>query len=589
MASNQTENGETSQVSPQENSLSPPTKPDEVEASKTGLTSHTAADAWETGQSSPENASGESPSGVLQRFRIVFHILAWLVMTGWWIAGLVLHRHDLGWLIPFLVWLGLTVRLVTLHVSTKPITQAATFVWRYSITKPVGIIPEKFRLPLGAAGTIAVVVVGTFASPDSADNTRADRAVSLFGLAVFVGAFYATSRDRKKINWYTVVVGILAQFLLGLFVLRTKAGYDIFNFLAYLAKSFLSYAEDGTKFLTDASVLNLGWFLVAVVPPIIFFVSFIHLLYYWGWLQWTIGKFAVIFSYGMRVSGAEAVVAAASPFVGQGESAVLIKPYIPYLTAAELHQIMTSGFATIAGSVLAAYISMGISPLALVSSCVMSIPASLTISKLRYPETEEPLTASKTVIPQNADERPSNFLHAFTHGSWLGIKISGMIVAAVLCILALLGLTNGLLSWWGRYLNIDDPSLTVQLVVGYLFYPIAFLLGVERNGDVLKVSQLIGIKIVANEFVAYGTMTSNPTYATLSARSRLIATYALCGFGNISALGIQIGVLSQLAPGRSGQVAKVAVSALISGIVATLMSASIAGMLITDQGSFTDS
>jgi concentrative nucleoside transporter, CNT family len=145
---------------------------------------------------------------------------------------------------------------------------------------------------------------------------------------------------------------------------------------------------------------------------------------------------------------------------------------------------------------------MGISPLALISSCVMSIPASLTISKLRYPETEESLTAYKIVIPVDTDESPSNSLHAFANGSWLGIKIAGMIIATVLSILALLGLTNGLLGWWGSYLNISDPPLSVELIVGYLFYPVAFLLGVERNGDLLKVSQLIGIKVVANEFVA---------------------------------------------------------------------------------------
>lgn len=203
----------------------------------------------------------------------------------------------------------------------------------------------------------------------------------------------------------------------------------------------------------------------------------------------------------MRVSGAEAVVAAASPFVGQGESAMLIRPFIPHLTDAELHQVMTSGFATIAGSVLAAYIGMGISPTALISSCVMSIPASLAISKLRYPETEESLTAGKIVIPETDEEKPQNSLHAFGNGSWLGIKIGGMIVAALLCILALLGLTNGLLTWWGHYLNIHDPDLTVELILGYLFYPIAFLLGVQRE-DVLQVSQLIGIKVVANEFIA---------------------------------------------------------------------------------------
>jgi concentrative nucleoside transporter, CNT family len=180
---------------------------------------------------------------------------------------------------------------------------------------------------------------------------------------------------------------------------------------------------------------------------------------------------------------------------------MLIRPFIPHLTDAELHQVMTSGFATIAGSVLAAYIQMGISPTALISSCVMSIPASLAISKLRYPETEESLTAGKVIIPETDEEKPQNSLHAFGNGSWLGLKIGAMIVAALLCILALLGLTNGLLTWWGNYLNI--PNLTVQLILGYLFFPIAFLLGVQRDKEeLLKVSQLIGIKVVANEFVA---------------------------------------------------------------------------------------
>jgi CNT family concentrative nucleoside transporter len=147
-----------------------------------------------------------------------------MVSRRWWIAGLVLHRYDLGWLIPFLLWLGLTIRLVTLHISTKYITKSIAFVWMHAIKKPIGMILEKLRLPLGAARTIAVIVAGTFGSPDSGDNTRANRAVSLFGLLVFIGTFYATSRDRKNINWQMVIVGLLAQFLLALFVLRTKAG-----------------------------------------------------------------------------------------------------------------------------------------------------------------------------------------------------------------------------------------------------------------------------------------------------------------------------------------------------------------------------
>jgi CNT family concentrative nucleoside transporter len=142
----------------------------------------------------------------------------------WWIAGLCLHRYDLGWLIPFLVWLGLTIRLVTLYVSTKYVTKPIAFLWIKAAYNPVQLIPQKFRLPLGAAGTIAIFLVGTFIPEESADNTRANRAVSLFGLLVFIGAFYATSRDRKAIQWQTVIVGMLAQFLLALFVLRTQAG-----------------------------------------------------------------------------------------------------------------------------------------------------------------------------------------------------------------------------------------------------------------------------------------------------------------------------------------------------------------------------
>lgn len=541
-----------------------------------------------TSSSEQDEEESKKERGFLSRFyakhSIFVHLAIWMVMTGWWIAGLVLHRHDIGWLKPFLVYLAITVRLVTFHVSTKYVTKPIAFIFVNGVKKPVDMIPDKLKLPLGAAGTIAVILLGTFVTEESQDNTRANRAISIFGLLVFLGAFYITSRNRSAIKWKTVIVGMLAQFILALFVLRTTAGYDIFNFIAYLAATGLGFAGNGTLFLTGQAALDTHWFIVGVIPPIIFFVAFVQLLYYWGWLQWFIKKFATIFFYTMGVSGAEAVVAAASPFVGQGESAMLIKPFIPHLTDAELHQVMTSGFATIAGSVLAAYIAMGISPLALVSSCVMSIPASLAISKLRWPETEEALTAGHITIPKDQDERPSNSLHAFANGSWLGIKIAGMIIAGLLCILALLGLVDGLLGWWGRYLNIHN--LTIQLILGYIFYPIAFLLGVERNGDLLLVAELIGTKVIANEFVAFQKLAKDASYAALSDRSRLIATYAVCGFGNISSVGIQIGVLSQLAPGRAGRVAKVALSALMSGVISTLTSASIAGMLVSDQGGF---
>lgn len=379
------------------------------------------------------------------------------------------------------------------------------FVWSHTATPFVNAIPSKLRTPAAAVLVVAVMLIGAFVSEESQDNTRENRAVSLFGLAVLLLGLWLTSRDRKRIVWQTVIVGMLVQFVIAVFVLRSKAGYDIFNFISGLASSLLGFAGEGTEFLTDASVLKTNWFLVSVVPAIIFFVSLVQLLYYVGLLQWFIGKFAVFFFWSMRVSGAEAVVAAASPFIGQGESAMLIKPFISHLTMAEIHQIMCSGFATIAGSVLIAYISIGVNPQALISSCVMSIPASLAVSKIRFPETEETLTAGRVVIPEDEENRPANALHAFANGAWLGLKIGGMISATLLCIISFIGLINGLLTWWGHFLNINDPPLTLEMIVGYLCYPISFLLGVPRTDDLYKVAKLIGVKLVAVSLLSIKT------------------------------------------------------------------------------------
>lgn len=241
---------------------------------------------------------------------------------------------------------------------------------------------------------------------------------------------------------------------------------------------------------------------------------------------------------------------------------------------------------------LTTYSGMGINAQALISSCVMSIPASLAISKLRYPEEEETLTAGRVVIPDDDDHKATNALHAFANGAWLGIKIAGMIITTLLCIIALLSLVDGLLTWWGRYLNLDgDYDLTLELILGYICFPVAFLLGVGTDkAELLLVGRLIGVKVIANEFVAFSTLQAKDDpespYHTLSPRARLIATYAVCGFGNIGSLGTQIGVLSQISPGRSGDVARLALSALISGVVSTLTSASVAGLIITDQAQF---
>ncbi|KAI0533586.1 NupC family nucleoside transporter [Xylaria digitata] len=509
------------------------------------------------------------------------HLFIWLVFTAWWIFGLVKFRNSKNWLIPFLVYLAITLRIITLWIPVKYVMNPAKLVWRHTVFRVYELIPKFLHRPLAAVGTVAVFLVGTLVPAESGDNTRAGRAQALFGLAVMIAGMSATSRKRSAIPWHTVIGGMLTQFIIALFVLRTHAGYDIFSFISELARTLLGFANQGVVFLTDDTVPNLPWFFVGVIPPIIFFVALVALLFHVGLIQWFIGKFAVFFFWTLRVSGGEAVVASATPFIGQGESAMLIRPFVPYLTLAELHQIMTCGFATIAGSVLVAYIGLGLNAQALVSSCIMSIPASLAISKMRYPETEESLTAGRVVIPENEEDKAANPLHAFANGAWLGLKIAGMIVATLLCIIAFVGLINGLLTWWGGYWGISNPDLTLQFLLGYIFYPVAWLLGVPK-GELLQVGELIGQKIIINEFAAFIALTTDPRYTALSPRATIIATYACCGFGNIGSLGTQIGVLSQIAPARGGDVSRVAISALFAGVISTLTSAAVAGMVYTE-------
>jgi CNT family concentrative nucleoside transporter len=513
------------------------------------------------------------------------HILRalWLCLfSGWWIASLVLHRNDKNWIIPFLLWLCVFLRVITFYIPAKLVMVPMRFVWKQSGVRIMKMVPENMRIPGAACIVVATYLVGAFVTKETKENTRADRAISCLGLAVFIAVLWATSRNRKAIKWHTVIVGMLMQFIIALFVLRTKAGYDIFNFISTLARQLLGFARAGVAFLTTSEISQYTFFFFSVLPAIVFFVALVQLLYYYHILHWFVQKFAHFFFWSMKVSGAEAVVAAASPFIGQGESAMLIKPFVPHLTMAELHQIMCSGFATIAGSVLVAYLSMDINASALISSCVMSIPASLAVSKLRYPETEEPLTAGHVTVPHDDSDEAENGLHAFANGTWLGLKIAAMIMGTQMCIIAFIALVDALLTWWGNHLNID--GLTLEMILGYLLYPVSFLLGVSRTGDdIYRVAQLIGLKLIANEFVAYSTMKENPLYSHLTKRSEIIATYALCGFANIGSLGTQIGVLQQVAPGRGGDVSRVAISALLSGAISTLTSATVAGMVIISE------
>ena len=460
--------------------------------------------ALATGQTTSTSGSGshhEAPSkwaalGPVYRFRRpLTHLFLGCLFTGWWIASLILHREDKNWIVPFLFWLAIMLRLVFYYVPSRYVSNAIKTVWKHTALRVYEVIPAKFRTLAGAAVTIAVMLVGSFVSEEVADNTRANRAISMFGLIVILFAFWLTSKHRSKVNWRTVIGGMLAQYIIGLFVLRTGVGYSIFKFIADRAGDLLSFAGDGVTFLTDAKTAALPWFFIGVIPAIIFFISLVQVLYYIGFLQWFIKKIATFVFWALNASGAEAVVAAATPFIGQGESAMLVRPFVPHMTKAEIHQIMTCGFATISGSVLVGYIGLGLNAEALVSSCIMSIPASLAISKLRYPETEETLTNGRVVIPDDDENKAENFLHAFANGAWLGIKIAGSIITSLLCIIAAVGLINGLMTWWGHYININSPTLTLQTILGYVCYPIAWLLGVPKK-DLLSVGRLIAEKVI---------------------------------------------------------------------------------------------
>lgn len=528
-------------------------------------------------------SNGRRPPGMwgmmYRRFRIFFHIGFFLLSTGWWIASLVLHKDDMNWVVPFLVWLAFSLRLLFFHIPISIIMKPTRLVWQHTGVFVYDKIPSKLRTPVGAVVTVSAILLGGFISEESEDNTRENRAVSLFGLALLIFMLWSTSRDRRRIQWRTVIGGMLAQYVIALFVLRTGVGFSIFSFIADRAGDLLGFSRKGTGFLTTPEIAELPWFLISVIPAIMFFISLVEVLYHIGFLQWFIKKFATFVFWSLRVSGAEAVVAAATPFIGQGESAMLVRPFVPHMTMAELHQILTCGFATISGSVLVAYVGLGLNAQALVSSCIMSIPASLAISKLRFPETEETLTAGRVVIPDDDEHKAENALHAFANGAWFGLKIGGTIVTSILCMLAAVGLIDGLLGWWGRYLNISNPELSLELIMGYICYPISFLLGVPRNGDIYRVAKIMGTKIIKNEYAAFLVLKDEE----LSPRSRLIATYAICGFGNIGSLGIQVGILSQIAPSRGGDVSRIAVSALISGVFSTLTSAAMAGLVITNQ------
>ncbi|KAL1665904.1 Na+ dependent nucleoside transporter C-terminus-domain-containing protein [Schizophyllum commune] len=528
-------------------------------------------------------AARERRRAVYTRLRPFILVGLIVLIGGWWISATILPATRHRWIVQtFWAWFFILViafRFIPNSVVTRPVEA----VWIPCVQKPWFSLPYYARLAIGWLCLLGIVFGSAFGFPLEQNSTYGDRAISVLGLFVFQCGFWLSSKHRKQVPWPTVIVGLFLQQAIALFVLKSSAGFDIFSWIATLAADFLEQSQAGSGFFFDAETTAKGWFFVNTLGAIIFFIAFVQMMYYLGVMQWLIKNFAWFFFKIMNVSGAEAVVAAASPFIGQGESACLVKPYVDLMTESELHLTMTSGFSTIAGSVLSAYINMGVPPQNLVTASVMSIPASISISKMRMPETEEPVTRGQVIVDRGDGDKnpPANAMHAFSKGAVFGLIVAGQILTNVLTVLSLVSMINGLMTWIGRGFGLHDAhALTLQLVIGYIFYPITFFMGVPRN-EILTVARLLATKLVENEFSAYMELqtimgSDNP----LSARGYTIASYSLCGFANLGSLGIQIGVLGAMAPSRAGIIARTAVSAMICGFISTLQTAGIAGMLV---------
>ncbi len=407
-----------------------------------------------------------------------------------------------------------------------------------------------------------------------------ERLVSALGLAVFVGLSYAFSANRRAVQWRLVLWGIALQLIFALLILKTAAGFAVFKFLGDVVSQFLNFSDAGAKFVFGDNFAE-HFIAFKVLPTIIFFSSFITVLYHYGILQQVVKGVAWLMMKTMGTSGSESLSCAANIFVGQTEAPLLIKPYVATLTQSELHAVMAGGFATIAGGVMAAYISFGVSAEHLIAASVMSAPAALVISKLLYPETEKSLTAG--VVRVKVERTTANVIDAAATGASEGMKLALNVAAMLIAFLGLLALVNALLGWIGARFGL--PQLSLEWIFSYLLAPVAWLMGVPW-ADCGQVGVLLGKKTILNEFIAYldlKTLIENGragSLPTISERSQIIATYALCGFSNIGSIGIQIGGISAIAPERQADLAKLGVRAMIAGSLACFMTAAIAGMLL---------
>ncbi|WP_028117601.1 NupC/NupG family nucleoside CNT transporter [Ferrimonas senticii] len=407
--------------------------------------------------------------------------------------------------------------------------------------------------------------------------------MSLVGVVALLSIAILLSKHRSAINLRTVLGAFAIQAALGGFVLYVPFGKDLLGGISEKVSSVIGYANDGIGFLFgDLAQFKVGFiFAINVLPVIVFFSSLIAVLYYLGIMQWVIRIIGGGLQKALGVSRPEAMSATANIFVGQTEAPLVVRPFIPTMTQSELFAIMTGGLASVAGSVLAGYAGLGVKLEYLIAASFMAAPGGLLMAKLMHPETE---TAKQDMADiGEAVEKPANVLDAAAAGASSGMQLALNVGAMLLAFIGLIAMLNGIIGWAGGLFGYE--GLTLELIFGIVFRPLAFVMGVPWH-EAEVAGSFIGQKIVVNEFVAYVNFAPYLTNellidgAPMSERTQAIISFALCGFANLSSVAILLGGLGAMAPNRRGDLARLGLRAVVAGSLSNLMSATLAGLFL---------
>jgi CNT family concentrative nucleoside transporter len=404
------------------------------------------------------------------------------------------------------------------------------------------------------------------------------RLVSALGLIAMIVVAWSVSTERRRFPWRTVVYGLAIQLALGLLLLRTRPGRGFFVAMNQAVTTLLEFTKEGTRFVFGPLLDMEFSFALHVLPIIVFMGSLFSVLYHLGVVQRVVRALAFALSRSMGSSGAESLAAVANIFVGMAEAPLLVRPYLERMTRSELFTVMTTGMATVAGSVLLAYVQMlggGDYAGHLVAASLLSAPAAVLLAKVMVPETGRPETVSGAPV---VVERPrANVIDAAAEGALSGLRIAAYVGGMLVAFVALVAMLNAGFGAIGG--AIGFPDLTFQRVLGFALAPLAWLMGIPWS-DAAQVGSLLGVKTVLNEFLAYGELGRLLEQGAIGERSAVIASYALCGFANFGSLAILLGAIGGMAPSRRQDVARLGLRSILSGTLATLMTGCVAGLLL---------